>query len=193
MFDQQQPTQFPRGPFSMDEIANIAYLAINSFATCFTPFVRHTFGRETFGLNVLGAGLILWVYCGLHPGSGAMIDFSGTWFVLLMIHRAKTARLERKGAVIHSRYSGRPWLGHLFGMVRKDQTAVFMEGLCCLLLGCLLTEYDPIVGLFVMAGSVALWLKNGFECRVETSRLRRMRDAEIEQRYLADRYRKGDF
>lgn len=168
------------------------YVALAGYATCFTVFTRRRFGREALGVNGVAALIILIVYSSCYPYSRGMGLFFVLWFVALILQRLCTVILARRRSV-HSHCTGYPWLGYMVPFVRKYMTAVFIECLVLFVLGVFLMPVDFALGQFVFYGAGSVFLKTGIDEDIERRRLFRMRDAEIEQRSLADRYRTGDF
>jgi len=184
--------QQPQKPFSFNEWANILYLVAASFAACVTPFFRHRFGRDSFGLNILGAFLIMYTFTSMYPHHDLIQLFFLLWIAATLFHRFRSTSLTKKGAV-HSRSGGYPWLGYLLPWVKTYKGALGMEMLMAFLIGVVLLPHDEPLGTFIIFGGVAAAIKHGVESDLDRGKLTRMRDAEIEHRDLMDRYRRGDF
>jgi len=73
--------------------------------------------------------------------------------------------------------------------VRKESTARGIEPLLCLLAAGALACWSPGVGFFVAIAGVANAVAAAIVVEADRKKLEAMRDAEIEQRYLAARYR----
>jgi hypothetical protein len=74
--------------------------------------------------------------------------------------------------------------------VQRESTATgIVEPVMCLVAGTLLYPLSHNLGWFILLGSLSFLLRNAIAGEVIRKRLERMRDAEIEQRYLAYRYK----
>ncbi len=73
--------------------------------------------------------------------------------------------------------------------IRKQSAARNLEPLLCMLAGGLLGGcWSPNVGGFVIVAGIANGMATAIVVEADRKRLEAMRDAEIEQRYLAARY-----
>ena len=99
----------------------------------------------------------------------------------------------KQGYSIHSYYAGTPWVGFLLPFVKKYETAIVVEIAVCILGSMWLREYDKALANFLFFGAFSIAFKSGIEREIVKKRLQRMRDAELEQQHMLDRYRRGDF
>lgn len=168
---------------------NVFTLLVNGHATCVAVFLRCGMGVEYPGMDgVVAAALIL--LCAAGTGDQLLIDFFWLWLVALICQRAYTAKLVRQGWIEHSRYTGWPWAAMTCKWVKSEKKAKDMaEPLLCFGFGAALIPLSAVLGEFVMAGCASLLIQRTMQNQVNIVRLRRMRDAEIEQRQLADRFR----
>ena len=118
-----------------------------------------------------------------------MLTYIGVWLIAVIIQRAKTIDMAKKGIIVHSRYWGDPWLALHMPFVRKESAARNMEPMLCVLAGTVLACWSPGVGGFVVFAGVANAVAEAIVREADRKKLEAMRDAEIEQRYLAARYR----
>lgn len=169
-------------------IFNWIYLLAASHATCFLVFFRCRCGTHAFGLNGLFALLMIVVYAGVAEAT-EMFPFLVLWLAFLCIRRGESVTMARRGQVEHSRYSGWPWLAIRFPFVRREQTAVgLIEPLFCLLAGTFLMPLSQPMGGFILLGVVSLTVKAGTEREINSARVRAMRDAQIENQQLVERF-----
>lgn len=163
------------------------YFLVNVHATLITPFLRSGFGNNALGFPGLFALVLLLLCMGKEP---KMLLWLFAWLVAVIVQRLETFRLLRKGVAIHSYYSGYPSVAMRCPFVRKEKTAfLLIEPMTCAVLGALLCQYSEFMGAFLMAGFLSLPIRAAIEHEVYRKRVERMRDAEIEQRWLADRFR----
>jgi hypothetical protein len=169
--------------------ANVLYLVLSVLATCITPLIRTGFGVEALGTNGLLATLLLLV---ISPSVPDMPGYFALWLFALVMQRLITLRNARRGLIVHSRYAGYPWLAMKMPLVRKESTAIrIAEPLVCLGLGGLIYLGSPLFGQLIMICAMALFLKGLVEKWANYARIQRVRDAEIEQRWYAEQFRKG--
>jgi len=163
------------------------YWVFNVHASCITPFIRKGFGSEALGFPGLFA-LGTLVFCtAVDPH---MLIWLGLWLVAVIVQRIITIRTRLKGAIIHSRWNGHPWLAMKFPFVKREETAMqFIEPMMCFAFGALLMAWSQFMGMFLMAGFISLLGRGGIEQEIFNRRLTRMRDAEIEASYYANRRR----
>jgi len=181
--------------FNLRGGAMISNLLIDGLATTVTPFIRYGFGVDAFAHNALAAFVIILLYAG-ESRDPVMIYYFYAWLLMLIGQRLETSRLARKGWVQHSRYSGHPWLALKLHFVKKEVTAKnVVEPMLCLVVGALLCPLSGALGGFVMLGFPSLLFQRAIQSQVNINRVRQMRDAAMEQRYLSDLYhgRRDDF
>ncbi len=180
-------------PFDMRVAVNLLYVLVSGHATCVTPFVRRNFGREALGRNGAVAFVILFFYMAAYPRHFVLQQFTFWWFVMLVLQRLKIMYLVSRGRSPHSRYDGYPYLGFLLPFVKEYKAAWIIEFLSLMACGVWLSTLDAPLGKLIIISAVCLIVKNAIDEDVVRRRLQSMRDAEIEQRVLLDRYRRGDF
>ena len=172
---------------------NFVYVLLNGHASCLTPFLRTDFGKENFTYSGLAAFFIIIAY-GSFANSEAMWFFFLLWLLAMLRQRIKGIQNRRIGVVVHSRYSGYPWLSwKMFPRIKDETNARGADGLICITVGGLLSYVDPALGWFIGVGGVSLLFVEALTVELTKKRLQAMRDAEIEQRDLAEHYRQGRF
>ena len=73
--------------------------------------------------------------------------------------------------------------------IKGEMRAKAVEPALCMVAGAAPASFCPALAGFVFCGAFALTVVRGMDMRVNQMRLQRMRDAEIEHRQLAMRYR----
>jgi hypothetical protein len=169
-------------------IVTIAY----AVALAFLPFTRRNAGTDWIGRTGLLTGFIILGYM-CHTNSPGMMLFFLAWLVALLGHRCNQYQNWRNGVEIHSHYAGDPWLSLRLFPRLSDANARAMDGFLCLIVGVLLVTVDPPMGPFFFAGFVGILVSEAVSHETTRRKLQAMRDAEIEQRYLARRYKEGRF
>jgi hypothetical protein len=163
------------------------YTLARGHATCFLVFFRKNFGSEALGRSGVTALIIMLVVGGLGQ-IPEMWPFLGVWTMVMLCQRASTMRAKRQGVIRHSRYDG-----DVDTKLCKNPATVkqFLEPLVCLA-SAICFEYLGLSHAFVLFvgwGALSLFVVAMIDRQYDNKRLEAMRDAEIEQRYLAARYR----
>lgn len=168
---------------------NAIYALAMGHAMCFLPFLRRDFGCEALGRPGITAFIMMILLAGL----GVIPDlwpFIGIWMLAMLWQRLSTMRAMQRGVIRHSRY-----YGDIATRLSKNPKIVKLaiEPLLCILIGACLEAGGCSHGLamFVGIGAFSLGLVALIDRQVDDKRLQAMRDAAIEQTYLAARYR-GD-
>lgn len=169
----------------------ISLLAHSLSLTC-TVFLRTDFGRE--GIGVLGlCSIVLMLFYATFTQCPAMLVYFWLWILAVICQRIKQAMNRRRGVILHSYYNGYPWLVKRVMPRISERNAKGVEAFLCMFIGFGLAQLDPPLGWFVIAGGVATLLAETLIVEQSRRRLQMMRDAEIEQRYLAEQYKSGRF
>lgn len=166
---------------------NIVYSLARGHSTCFLPFFRKNFGSEALGWPGFIAFIIM-LLVGSFGRIPEMWLFLGVWTIAMLYQRASTTRARRRGIIRHSRYDG-----DVDTKLIKSRTTVkqVLEPLACVVFGVFFEAMGSSHGfaLFIGWGAFSLCLVATIDRQLEIKRLQAMRDAEIEQRCLAARYR----
>lgn len=173
---------------------NLAYFVLHGLATCVIPFTRTNTGKEAFGINSFVA-LLLMIAFGSFANSQAIWVFLLLWILAVLRQRVTQMQNHRKGFIVHSRYLGYPSLAFkLFPRIKDEGTAKGAEAFLVISIGCLLGYgLDPALGWLLALGGIGCLFIEAFAVEVRKRRLQSMRDAEIENRDLADHLRDGRF
>jgi hypothetical protein len=172
---------------------NVVYLLLNGHASCVTPFFRKDFGKEAFTFSGMVAFILILAW-GSFANSAGMWLFLQLWLFAMLMQRLKGIQNRMRGVVVHSRYNGYPWLSwKLFPWIKDQTNARGADGIISIALGIGLAQLDPAVGWFIGAAGFSLLFTEALIVELRKKRLQAMRDAEIEQRYLAEHYRNGHF
>ncbi len=192
MFGQPAPPQQDNG-LDIRFGLNLFYMLLSGFTTCFTVFLRRSFGGEAIGFNALFAIVIMVFYMGGHPESAGMIDFFGFWVIALVCQRIGYFIRRLRRVVVHSHYEGDSWIGVLLPFLERVGIARFLEVPLCVILGIALGQHDQALGEFVFFGAFGLMFKGMIDGAIERKHVQRMQDAAIEQRARLNRWRSGNF
>lgn len=192
MFD-QQPKQNGFGRPGMGDSFNALYFLASCVALCFTPLLRRDFGRNGIGLAGLGAGFLI-LFWGGYSHTIALWYYFIAWLLALIGQRIRTFRNTIKGYMPHSYYAGDSWLVYkLFPRIKSEGNARAVEAFLLLGVGGLVSLASKPFGWFIMAGFPAILFLEAIRTEYTRSQLQAMRDAELAQRELAERYREGRF
>lgn len=181
------------GESSMAANFNLLLNFARVHALCLTVFVRRDYGREGIGMTGLGAFVLIPAYAGF-TNSPPVLLFWGFWFLAVIGQRMRQYRNWRNGVILHSRYEGYPWLAFkLFPRIRTEGNAKAAEAFLMFAVGGVLTHFDKPLGWFVMAGFLSIMFVEAISVEITRKRLADMKDAQLEQQYLARRFRSGRF
>lgn len=188
--DTDQQGNGPRRPFQgMRDQFNLVIALAQIISAPVEPWLRKagSFGSHYFGFHLvagLAAMLVVPALCfpthDLSPVLGVLL----ATLLVLVCHRVKGAYLRRRGFVVHSRYSGTPWLpgDEITAKILWEPSLVMLAGgAMCLL--------SPPLGTWMFAAGFGLGLAHRYQQDADNARLRAMRDARIEAEYYADRFR----
>ncbi len=189
----QQQQQQQSDKHDMQGTFNATYVLFNSHASCLTPFLRTQFGKEAFTHTGLMALVLMVTWGGLTNSYGMWVMVC-LWIVAMLTQRMNGIQNRRNGVVVHSRYNGYPWLSFkLFPRIRDETNARGADGFLAIFTGIGLSYVDPALGWFIGVGGFSLLFVEALLVDLRKKRLEAMRDAEIEQRDLAEHYRQGRF
>lgn len=183
----QQQNEFEK---DMRAVTNFVSILFNGHAITLTPFFRTNFGKEAIGLRGLVGFALIFLYGGF-AGCPAMIGFFWVWLGAVIIQRFKQLRNWRNGIPIHSFYNGYPWLAYrLFPWIKDEHNAKAAEGFLCAVIGAGIMPFDFLLGIYVMLGAISIIGSQSMIVGAYQKRIQAMADAEIENRYVAEEYRR---
>jgi len=181
--------QSNQNSLSPQDSFNIVYAAARGHAMCFLPFLRTNFGTEALRPGVIA--LVIMLLVGSFGRIGDMFYFLGLWALVMLCQRASSERARREGVIRHSRYDGDvdAKAARVFGgrvMVKQIIEPLFcvFAGVCVEALG-----FSHELAVFIASGAFSLALVAMIDRQLDNKRLQAMRDAAIEQTYLAARFR----
>lgn len=162
-------------------------------------FIRHSFGeRYISAIRMLFALGMLWgfsVLTGSVLTNGLMNIVAWAMVGLYLFHRWGIRRRNQRGIEWHSFTFGISWLELLQGITPKPlafilddwNTYRFTEPILAVALGMWFRSgIDPAVGLWLIVGGIALFLKNQLIYAEQYNRVLDIRDARIEQQHQSE-------
>lgn len=182
----------PGDKLTMANSLNGACLLAHAHALTCTVFLRTDFGKEGIGIAGL-ISIVLILGWGSASNSMPMLVFFACWILAVICQRIKQVINWQRGTVIHSRYNGYPIVSKRLFPRMSELNARGVDAFICFGVGGLLTQFDKPLGWFVMAGFVSILFTEAMMVEATRRRLQQMRDAEIEQRTLAELYKQGKF
>ncbi|MBX3444186.1 MAG: hypothetical protein KF774_17415 [Planctomyces sp.] len=189
---QQQQSGGPGDRLTMAGSFNGLHVLANAHALTCTVFLRCDYGRDGIGLYGLISPLLILGY-GSFANCGPMFVYFVLWVAAVLCQRMRQFRNWRRGAIIHSRYNGYPFVSKRLFPRLTELNARGVDAFLCLVIGGVLAQFSQPLGFFVMAGFLSILFSEAVMVEATKRRLRTMRDAEIEQRYLAEQYKSGRF
>ena len=168
---------------------DLLYLLASVHSICITPFLRVGYGSEGIGIRGL-IGLFYIVTIGAFKNSSGMLIYMFAWLGMLVFQRCITGWKFFNGKRTHSQYDGYPWVAAKLMRVSNERVArQLVEPGLCLLVGFILSQISDVVGGFVLMGAGAIFIKSMIDYAADDARVRKMRDAHIEQHYYSERFR----
>lgn len=167
---------------------NLLFLLALAHAYCLLPFMRHSYGINVPGIyGVFALCLILVTF--VVTTSAAMLGFLAIWFLAIFCQRVWTLTLHVRGRREHSWYAGSPWLAMLIPFCKSESTARNVEPALCLLIGCALSSFVPVLGMFVSLGALSLGIIRVAQHFAIHRQVTALTDMELEHQALAMRMR----
>jgi hypothetical protein len=176
----------PGDMISMRDSFDLVLFLARCYQMIFLLFLRRNMGFESIGFFGFGAMILLALVGATEPIARLYLV---VWFCALIYQRVSMFRAWMRGDVVHSRYTGDPWLGWLFF---KNEFAAHqgVDIAVLLLAGYLFGQSSPLFGKVIWGAIVAHFMVFAYEWQYTRLRLQRMRDAEIENQYFSDAYRR---
>jgi len=163
--------------------------------TSLAVFFRHGFGRRYLGGQALAVFLVVFVFAGCWPHNDPrpLMCFLGLYFVACVWARFGTASQIRRGIIQHSFYSGAPRLMRwpIFRRMKEATVKALIEPLSVVLSAAYLMPLNEPLGSYLLIAAVGQMISQGMAHSYEEQRLMNARDAYLEQRHLAERFREG--
>lgn len=182
----------PGDRLTMESSFNGLNILVNAHASTLTPLSRTDFGSEGLGMpGFIGLFLILgWgCYFNCYP----MFIYFLVWMGVLLCQRVKTFINWRRGVIVHTHYNGYPWIVRRFFPRLSEPNAKAVEAFAFFGIGGVIAQFIPPLGWYFMLGLPSILASEAIIVATTKRRLQAMRDAEIEQQYLAEMYRRGKF
>lgn len=173
------------------ETFNAAYAIASIYSTCVLPFLRTGMGSHALGFNAFFAGVGM-VFAGGLLGAPEMLNFVGVWLAAVVVQRVSGAwGRARRREPVHSRYLGDPVLARLPGVTPHAARGV-LEPVVTFAAALAVAPASGPTGGFLMGAAAALFVKNLVDVEADRARVRRLRDAHLEQVYVSRRFREGE-
>lgn len=164
----------------------------NAHAVTLTPLFRTDFGSEGIGMHGL-IGVFMILAWGCVFNCFPMFIYFLVWIAAVICQRVKTFINWQRGVISHSHYNGYPFLVRRFFSRLSEPNAKAVEAFACFGIGSVIAQFVPPLGWYFMLGFGSILFSEAVIVEQSRRRLQAMRDAEIEQRYLAEKYRQGRF
>ena len=149
--DQQQENR----SMSISESVNLVVAAANVWATSITTFMRRCTGRDIPGFT--GLCILVWIpIYFVITEEPAILLLWPAYLLAQLCHRVGQLRRFMRGVVMHSYYTGWPWLAMLVGARSEKQAKLVIEPMLSMLFGFTLAFWHPYAGLYFVAGAVAM-------------------------------------
>ncbi|MCA9639500.1 MAG: hypothetical protein KC492_02370 [Myxococcales bacterium] len=159
-------------------------------------FLRTNVGERFLGLQAGAVIPLVLVYSVFWEGHDVrpLFAFLGCYLLACLSLRFRGIWHRRRGEIVHSQYSGTPLLMRaplLRRWLSERATKSTVEPLLVLLLGYLLLSASAPLGSYLMLAAGGQFVSFQLALAYERQRLMDARDAYIEQRHMAERFRQG--
>lgn len=189
---QQQPVSSTNG---IGNALSWILFAARSLAVTVEVFLHRSdsFGERYFGFQAAAGFLLILLYPLFwqeHDVSGVLL-FLGAYLLMLLWARVRTAlRVRRGGGQPHTRYSGRPGLLRISRRLSERFAKCCLEPLIVFLSGPPVMAWSEPLGGYLMLAGLGLFISTNAAAGYEGRRAADMHDAFIEQRSLAEEFRR---
>lgn len=159
-------------------------------------FTRTRFGERYLGVQALAVLPAVVLFASSQEGFSpdGLFSFLGAWLVAFVIARLGVLDRIRRDDTEHSYYNGFPILMRLplIRGISERSAKVALEPVVIFVVGAVLKEEsDPALGNYLMWAAVGTLVSAAITQAQERQRLVDLRDAQLEQRYLAKRFREN--
>jgi hypothetical protein len=153
-------------------------------------FLHCDFGNYYVGCGLLGM-VVIFVFTAFFPDQDPrpMVLFMAAYGVRWLVVAIKTGiKYWRGKGLVHSRYSGRPYLWRLLPDW-KETNVKYVEGLAVMLLGWLVHFYLRPFGDYLMTAAALVMMRGYTFDMDQRDRAVEMNDSVIETQMVAERFR----
>jgi len=123
-----------RDPFDMRNGVKLVHVVVETHAAAVAPFLRSGMGVNYPGAFGLLALVMILVYF-VATNDPLVITYFWFWLGAIIVRRAEAVQLARRGRVVHSRYTGWPWLSIKLPFVKTESAAKYADAMVCLVVG----------------------------------------------------------
>jgi hypothetical protein len=195
----QQGAQEPQA-MQPQQAVNIVLLVLQAFAVVPEVFLHKGIGCRYLDKQAALAVLVIPGFVLVWPEEDptGLIYLLGAYFVrcaALRLSHLRRKKIERGGVVEHSRYPGWPAIldGPLGRRLTEPTAKAFVEPVLVLVTGALLCELSEPLGSFLMVSAFCLFATAKARITFERTRMMDLRDAQIDQRNMSERFRRDDW
>lgn len=178
-----------------DRGARVFLFIARALATSVEVFLHRsdTFGDRYLGPRAAAAILIIFVYpiFWADADPSLLLGFLGAYMLMLLRIRAAVIRRRARGELgEHSFYSGQPTLDRFTGRIAETTVKGVLEPMLVCALGALVGEFDAPLGSYLVVAGVGLLVSVQLTLAAERRRVLEMHDAYMEQRRIAEQWRR---
>ncbi|MBI1380787.1 MAG: hypothetical protein GC161_06840 [Planctomycetaceae bacterium] len=189
-----QPHDTPNGGQARAGLGG-ALFACRALATTVEVFLHEggTFGERYIGAQAVAGVVLLIVFPAFCPGGDdeTLLAFLCLYVLGCVGVRGRAVkRRSRGGSQPHSYYSGSPWVMRLSRRLSERTAKAVVEPALVWLLGALMAEVDRTLGGFLLLAGFGLLISVHASLALERTRILDMHDALIQQRDVAERFRR---
>jgi hypothetical protein len=190
-------TQHREDPFSGGKaVAGIIAFLAKSLSVSVEVFLHSGFGVRYFDGAAAAVFLIAFIFPVFGNGDDpeTMLWFLAAYWASLIWHRLAAAWRRRRDGFQHSHYSGYPRLMRLpvFRMMKESVFKTIVEPPLVFFGGVFLMPLSETLGTYCVIASFGMVVNAAFRNAFQRVRMLDMRDAYIEQKYIAERFRENE-
>lgn len=177
--------------FSISDTLGLIFTAAYVWALPWEMLLRRQFGRHYISPWFIATLIWPMLFAGLIAPERDMtwsICFFWLLIFLALFHRGIGLYLDAKGVIRHSQYSGYPWLCSIFKVDEAVCKARYEPSLMLILIF-IAFVIEPVMGLFLLGGFVALIVKLALIDLLMKNKTTQLDDAYLEQMATAERFR----
>lgn len=171
---------------TISESVNLVVAAANVWATSITTFMRRCTGRDIPGFT--GLCILVWIpIYFVITEEPAILWLWPAYLLAQLCQRFGQLRRFMRGIVLHSHYTGWPWLAMLCGARSEKQAKMMIEPMLSATFGCTLAFWHPYAGLYFVAGAGAMLIVSAAIEDRDQRELQDMHNGMIEGAHLKSR------
>lgn len=192
-----QPEQLPSLQERFTNNASLVAFIAQVFAVSVQPLLRTRLGERYLGIEAGLVLLLIPLYSVFWKGADTtwLYAYLGVFVIACIGAKSDARRRARRGDHEHSFYGGDSLLGRVwpFRRCREATLKGTVEPLVIASAGCAVMSANAPLGSYLLWSAVAMRMTQKLAEGYQRARMLDLRDAYLEQRQVANRFRDGDW